>query len=1008
MRVAGCEGLNGKRAVIFWLIWSCLLTAKAQIFQYSLDKGLSQSTIYSILQDRDGFVWVATGDGVNRFDGYRFQKMLSADPGAEGHYFNSPLFEATNGTIWIGGTDGLYFRSPGASSLHRIKIHNRFADSSHLKVLGESDSGLWFFGNFGYLGFRHHRNGLISHIELNRSLDQFEALMSACMMESKTEILFLTSKGLRKFNISTHKLGPVILPFTEGWHIFPMRDGQVLIQGKEAYITNISNGKIRRIFSKKTENDDVAQMYFDDNVLYAGMVSGRVFVLDANTFTPVDSMFTESGEIHSNSGHSVFSFLKKPGLLFIGTDGGGLMIWNQHSQRFQKYQSGYYRNPEFRSEFIKCLFKDKYHRIWFGTLNGGLHILNRERNTVYFPSIGTGLKSHTVSAIFRAKNGTIWIGGDDGFYKTNDDAKSFEKITFDNPDNAFKGKYFINEFAELSDGTLLAPSYYGLYKFSAALNRFELISTLTLSILTTKEDSKHRIWVSTYFGHFGYLETKDLLIKPNLQRMHKIIFGKNIRSIYEDPATGTMYFGSESGLYELPSNPGSPIRLYNKRNGIQNEFIYGIIPGTNHTIWLSTNAGISTFDMVNKTFTNFKPEYNLQSAEFNTGAYYLSNDGEGFFGGVKGFNSFRIGYQETKDRNIPVRITNIKNGNTNLNADSVAKLDLLKLKPQENNLLVEFALLDYANPSVTQYSYLLKGGENRWIELGNNRRIFLSNLAPGQYELLVKAINWKGQESGPYRLLKFSVLTPWFKTWWFVITASLLTILGISLIVAFMVRKSLQVKLAEEKRQKEILQIKQNISRELHDNLGASLSRLSLMLQKNMVSNTANFPEMGNLTTEMNKQLSEIVWSVSTEHDFLDSLLAYIRSYATMFMEEAGIAVSFEFVPPDLEIPISPAIRQNLYAITKETLNNLAKYSGASEATLSFRMQHDLSFVYEITDNGKGFDLQNVRPFANGLKFMKQRMFELGFVFHIESTTPWQSGTDGWHGTRIQITGKLT
>jgi signal transduction histidine kinase len=321
----------------------------------------------------------------------------------------------------------------------------------------------------------------------------------------------------------------------------------------------------------------------------------------------------------------------------------------------------------------------------------------------------------------------------------------------------------------------------------------------------------------------------------------------------------------------------------------------------------------------------------------------------------------------------------------------------LHFAPSEDNLQIRFIALDINNGKNIEYSYLLSNTDKDWHFAGNNPTAAYANLKSGNYTFRIKVrhkgdIEWKEMKEP----LRFTIATPWQKTWWF----KLLLMAAVALLVWYLITsyyaRKLQQQKAEMEKQKAVEQERTRISTDMHDDFGASLSRIKFLSEKLQLYNPDNPAEKTDLekisqySDEMAEKMNEIVWALNQRYDSLGDLVSFCRSYASEYLQDKNIKLRFTAGEVS-EKKIQGEIRRNIFLVIKETLHNIVKHAQATEVAISFNHTQQLEVM--IHDNGRGIDMENIRPFANGLENMKKRIADINGHIQIENK----------EGTRIRI-----
>jgi signal transduction histidine kinase len=296
--------------------------------------------------------------------------------------------------------------------------------------------------------------------------------------------------------------------------------------------------------------------------------------------------------------------------------------------------------------------------------------------------------------------------------------------------------------------------------------------------------------------------------------------------------------------------------------------------------------------------------------------------------------------------------------------------------------------VDLENGKDMQYAYRMEGADKDWVEVGKVNTASYANLNPGKYSFYVRAkhrgdIEWAVTDR-PYT---FIIGTPWFSTWWF----RLLSIMLISLLVWYIIRSYYKAKLEKEKN---ILERKQAIEKErtriatdMHDDFGANLSRIKFISEKIQVVNQpdeglkADLVKISAFSDEMAEKMNEIVWALNQRYDSLEDLISFSRAYAADYLQDKNIELKFSASISGNK-NLHGELRRNVFMVIKETLHNVIKHANAKLVSIDFTVDANLLKV-QIEDDGKGIDLENIRPFANGIENMQKRIESVAGQFSV-------------------------
>jgi signal transduction histidine kinase len=455
----------------------------------------------------------------------------------------------------------------------------------------------------------------------------------------------------------------------------------------------------------------------------------------------------------------------------------------------------------------------------------------------------------------------------------------------------------------------------------------------------------------------------------------------------------TLWIASTSGLYQYKA--GENPKLYNKDSyGLENDFIYGVVEGAGNALWVSHNRGLSRLNVSKAIFKNFNLNDNLQSYEFNTGAFFKSQE-EGliFFGGVGGINYFNT-YEFFDNPNAPVPIiSKFRVNDDDFPLDTVIwnKKSII-LPYAQNTLSFEFTGLQFSNSSTNQYYYKMEGIDKDWIFAGGKRFARYPNLPSGNYVFKVRAANDDGNESETVANIAIKIVAPVYLRWWFLAIAGLLLIGGIIGIIYYWQRRKYRKQMQALEIINRVKGERERISRDLHDNVGAQITYLITSMDWAVTQlPSGNSPLLERFSTlranaqNMMSSIRDTIWALNkdeiTVQDFADRLKQYIiyqiRDISTMELSY------FENIESNHLLGSNTVL--NLFRIGQEATQNIIKHSQAHIITVSILCKEDNVLLLAIGDDGKGFELNKAGSDNFGLENMKYRADEINAIFDVRT-----------------------
>lgn len=452
-----------------------------------------------------------------------------------------------------------------------------------------------------------------------------------------------------------------------------------------------------------------------------------------------------------------------------------------------------------------------------------------------------------------------------------------------------------------------------------------------------------------------------------------------------------MWIGTANGMNKLNIASGS-FEHYSVDDGLPDRVVYSILPDKRNNLWLSTNQGLCRFNPQTLAVRNFTANDGLQHNEFNKTASVRGSDGTLYFGGVGGLTFFdpERSYQEAAASDVIITGIRLFNEPVAYAADPQKhtrgfRLDApvgyqrtIRLKHDQSMISFEFAVMDYTVVSANRFRYQLQGYQDDWIQAGNSNVATYTNLDPGTYTFVVQGSNHKGVWSEKSDSMQVIVLPPWWATWWFRLFAALVVAGTFYAVYWFRKRKA-----------NEVRELRNQISRDLHDEIGSTLSSVALFgtvateSMDNKESTAAKMLSRINAnTTRMLESMNDIVWAIKADNDRMEHVINRMRAYASEHAEASGCAIAINQTDSIRQLALNMVQRRNVYLIYKEAVNNALKYARCNRIIITLAQQGN-QFTMEVADNGCGFDLaasmdQTDSLGGNGLGNMKRRAEELG------------------------------
>lgn len=960
-------------------------TGKALAFNaLTINDGLSQGMVTCIFQDHYGFMWFATLDGLNRYDGYHFvvYRHDALNQASITESFVETLFEDSKGRLWIGTISG------------GLDLFDRETETFiHIK---HQDGNAASLSQGSITSFSEDKHGNI-WVQILDKLDKITI-----------------NKKASKEDFSIHH---VKVPFHSGVSFLS------IIKTGNIYYASADDGVIYKLDDERTEswsavfdlNDYFQQKNINSEPKYRivqlleDKVQGKFYVFhEAGTIC-----FNEKTSAPEKVYHNKF-FKNYPTLLQASLDrngvawfpgGGNLSFFDTHSGQMNyatAKDSDIYRSLK----HAYSIFIDRSGLLWIGT--SGYGILKRNALSEAFHYTST----YYTYSIKEADNGKIILGNNvsvrEIFDKTNGELIDATASGRHKNDAKYFTNLSISPVAIDKRGAWFADST-GLHYYDKALKKaVNYLLPVTGNngydglIQCKIKDSSGNIWLATTEGLLRFsLADRQWIIYNNKSNDSSSLNSDLIFSLCLDPVQPKKYLWigtGGSGLNRMDMVTGKCIS-YSLKDGLPNNVIYGILNDDDGNLWMSTNKGLSCFNPQKQTFRNFDYKDGLQSNEFNRGAYCRTKDGCLFFGGVNGFNYFypreilnnmtvpQIVITGLRIRNQPVPVQPEGSPLTKV----IYLTKKLTLSYEQNSISFEFASMDFTYPEKNLYQYKLQGFDKDWIHSGNTHSATYTNLDPGTYTFMVRGSNNDGIWNEKGASVQLIILPPWYMTWWFRTALAIAVLLVTYVLYRYRLAQALKLQA-----------IRDRIAGDLHDEVGSNLSNIyifSNVAQQKATTNDEIAPLLQKITeyTQQSMEaMNDIVWMINTRNDRFENIMVRMRTIAAEFTETSGCSLHLDFDDNLNAVKLNMEERKNFYLIYKEAINNAAKYAECKSLWIEMKLNQS-TVTLKIIDNGKGFDMANMK--GNGMFNMKKRAEMLKGTLTVTSTIG--------KGTALQLSFKV-
>lgn len=966
-----------------------------------------------MLQDKRGFIWIGTNDGLNRYDGLHFTifRNIPSDSSTLSGNIITDILEDSSEILWIATADGgitkYNYKLPPARQFKQYKHNDSVASSIPVNGIN------------ALLLYRQKYLWIVS------------SGAGALRFDIKKEHFEIVNNGINKTYTD--------LCFDNDNMIWAGKQGggYSIIHPETMHERN--DQRYSNVYAK-LPHMAVNCLLHDDNNIWLGSWDHLLFRI--NSMDKSETVYAPGKTANSFTSDEVLSMINDShGNLWLGGKTTGLQYFDKKTGLFYRYSYDASRAGTLANNRINCLFFDNTGMLWVGT-DKGLSVSNPAINQfkqTFLENVPAGPIS--IYDFFRdIKTNTIWIGTSNGLYKQSaDNTIVHVPVTFH--DTLLAVSKF---FKDPSDGTVYLGTNLSVFRFDINAQSVSLLPNTDKDVVIRKIiDSRvvsilkdtiqnHPVLVVLPYGHYltwyDFTEQRWYSRKDSIKNIVNSFGLKDhlVRKI-EKAANGYWYMGTGKqglGVWQRPLHQKVNYLTNNPSNyaSISSNNVYDFVTAGSGNFWISTfGGGLNFYNSTNNKFQHVVVSPNLSEgiASDNNGNIWGISNGSLYryeiktasltsfelpdvekSGGVKGnifkeadgsmvvagdnyfirFNPLLIQQQVT----IPkIYFTDFKIYNTSYS--HLLQQQEMALSYKQNYFSFEFAAPSFIGTQQVKYYAKMDGEENDWTDLGNRNFISYNNLPGGHHTFRIKAVTADNRQSESSLLIV--ILPPIWKRWWFYLLCAVLLSGIIYVIYRYRINELL-------KRQ----EIRNRIAQDLHDSVGSTLSSISVYSQVAKIYNQKEkkvelqdtLEKIGSTSGEMISEMSDIVWAINPRNDGMEKILQRMESFARPLLKTKEISCTFDYDPAITKLHLPMEKRKNFYLIFKEAINNILKYADCSSMEFSLKQKENLLELI-IKDNGKGFDMNVLSQHSakslsgNGLDNMKRRAAEMNGTCVIDS-----------------------
>ncbi len=932
----------------------------------NIKEGIPKVGVSSIVQDHQGFIWIGTiGTGLYKFDGidYTSYKFDVEDINSLSNNLVQCAFIDSKNRLWCGTENGLNLYDRDLDHFKRIHLNSKNYYKENVLAIEEDSKGNLLIGTDNKGLFKLNVSTLKTDRILNEDYPDLAINSIQHTKQGKTfvgtdlglkEVDFIENKLIHTNVFTDHKKS-IDAPI-ENLYIDHKDNLWIGFEGNEGvYKCGLTSDRNNNIISLKklnfTSKKIMQIIQLSDNTMMIGTENDGLFHLDENdnVIKNYVSSKTEENSILHNSIWELF--IDKDDRIWMGYYNSGVAVSDKLYDKFKGIRSLPNKQNSLKIPSVTGIVKDTSGNLWISTDGGGIDVYNTNTSKITHinkknSAIYSGLSSDYIVSLFLDSKNNLWAGSwDNGIFLLKNGTKKFINFSKKNTLKNFNTNT-IRSFSEDSKGNVwIATFFEGLYSYSPKTDTFKKHNTkeflenksLCNKLMVVFVDSEDVIWVGTADGLFRIkeLEDKTFNVVSLRERIQKE-FGNSsdvshILSIYES-SEKYIYIGTRgSGLCRY-NKKDDTYTWYNKPKGLLEENIAAIIEDNDQNIWVSGNSGLTKIDLKKNDYTNYTSNDGLLSNDFNFGAALKDEKGTLYFGNFKGLDYFNPKEIKTNTSLPSLHLTDFKLFNEKVIPKTknsplqkvISETKSIQLSHTQSVFTIEYTGLNYTRPEKNNYAYYLEGYETAWNYVGRKRSATYTNLDQGNYIFKLKAANNDGIWNEVPLELKITILPPWWKTNWAILSYILAFLFCLYLLNSLTQKRIKEKEILKNERliqtqnddlNKKKLQFFTNISHEFRTPLTLIINPI-----KDIISNKElDLPQsvknkhaiIYKNTNRLYRLINELMDIRKLEHNKMKiraskiNLIEFTKNIANYFQEETikkNILLSVDSDVPDLTI----------------------------------------------------------------------------------------------------------
>ena len=955
---------------------------------YQVSDGLSGNAVGKMVQDKKGFMWFASRNGLNRFDGHNFRifQSIAGDSLSIGSNSIFALYEDTSEKLWVGTHRGVYRYDPVTERFDPFKL---IPAGEVLEIRGDRNGNIWIISDRTL--YRYHvRTGRAARVSLGN--DQPVSLH----ISPAGAVWIACSNGVvRQYHQDTGRFESFNMEEMSGVRdvygsttVHAVGDTALLVGTmKKVLLLNFVKKQVRNLTAAGLPDGDVqVHTIFqkNDREFWLGSESG-LYILDLVSGRS-QHIVREQFNRYSITDNIVNSILRdREGGIWITTQFGGINYYSTQFNNFRKF----FPKPgnSISGSIVHEITGDKNGHLWIGTEDAGLNRLDIRTGKfkAFLPDGRPGSIAYRNLHGMVADGNELWIGTYEHGLDVMDlrTERVVRHYNLTASPRSLSGNFIVTMYKTRS-GDILAGTWAGLCRYNRDTDDFTRLPFFNAQVQSIHEDDEGTIWAASYGGGVRYFNPKTQK-KGHLQYSADRPGGlpdNYVNSIYQS-SDKSIWLCTEHGLSRYNPQTGQ-FRNYRKTNGLPDNQVFRILEDNAGNFWVTTSRGLAKLDGRTDRFTNFHMGNGLPTDQFNYNSSYKDADGTLYFGTVAGMVGFKPSELLRNAFVPPVYITRLQVNNRDVDIrqedgplkQSIMYASELTLPYQSSSLSFDVAVLSYVIPEQNSYQYQLEGLAREWVPFHGNRRIHFSKLPPGDYTLKIRGANNDGLWNNRETRLRITILPPIWATGWawlfyVVLVVSIIVVIFRYYFLALHEKSRRQIETIEMGKEREIYNAKIDFFTNVAHEIRTPLTLIKMPLDKLLASRKSD-PEMIESLNMIDKNTSRLIDLTNQLLDFrkaeannyslnftktdINDLLGDVFSTFRPAAEQKQLQYKLELPRITLQAFVD---EEACKKITSNLVSNAIKYAESSvKVKLSPFNSDDLLFHIEFTNDGPliGYD----------------------------------------------------